>query len=147
MNGKYVYESFALGDLGEWVGLHDPRVRWNGFACPLFALDTCRQIAEVVNALPDNCERIDITDDGRVFSVWLEGDDGEEASEVLPVCIGGVDWFPLGSHGWVWCDCVSDDELSGVCTRCGEQSCGVCDECDEPMCACDCDDDESQEVK
>lgn len=102
MNSNYVCESFALDDLGEWQGVHIPTERWNGFACPMFTLDTCREIAEVINALEGNCERVDVTDDGRVFTVWLDGDNGEEPREVEPLRVAGADFFPLGSHGWVW---------------------------------------------
>lgn len=99
--GLLVCGSFVLDDLGEWQGIYNPEESWNGFACPLFTLEICREIADVINALPDNCERIDITDDGRVFSVWLDGDD-RGVTEIEPYRVAGADFFPLGSHGWVW---------------------------------------------
>lgn len=112
MRSNYVCETFALGDLGEWQGIHIPNETWNGFSCPMFTLDTCREIAAVVNAIDDNCERIDISDEGRVFSVWMDGDHGhgEEAEEVEPIRVAGADFFPLGAFGWTWTVAVEPSE-------------------------------------
>jgi hypothetical protein len=97
---RYVVESFVLDDLGEFDGVHIPSERWNGFACPLFTLDTCREIAEVINALPYGEEIIRVTD-SQVFSIYT-GNGEEEILEIEPLSIAGADFFPLGSHGWVW---------------------------------------------
>jgi hypothetical protein len=100
MNTNYVCDSFVLDELGEWQGVHIPSERWNGWACPWFTLDVCREIAEVINALPDNEEKIVVTD-SQVFSVYV-GNGEEEKTEVEPSYIAGALFFPLGSWGWVW---------------------------------------------
>lgn len=100
MSKQYVCDSFTLDELGEWQGVHIPSERWNGWACPWFTLETCREIAEVINALPDNEEKIVVTE-SQVFSVYI-GNGEEEVTEVEPSIIAGAEFFPLGSWGWVW---------------------------------------------
>jgi hypothetical protein len=97
---EYVGAMFALDELGLWQGVHNPSTGWNGWACPLFTLDVCRDIAEVINALPDNCEVIKVTD-SEVFSIYTDGDE-VDTHEYEPVTIDGVNFYPLGSMGWVW---------------------------------------------
>lgn len=97
----YERATFALDDLGEWQGVHNPETRWNGFACPLFTLETCREIATVVNDELVHSDEFVKFDDDRIFTVYV-GNGDEEVNEVLPVMVNGVPMFPLGSHGWVW---------------------------------------------
>jgi hypothetical protein len=120
MNTEYVGATFALDDLGKWRGVHNPAIRWNGWACPLFTLDTCREIAEVINALPDNEEKIFVTD-SQVFSIYI-GNGEEETGEYEPVTIDGVNFFALGAMGWVW-----DNEQEGC------ESCAILDNEDREM--------------
>lgn len=103
----YERATFALDELGKWQGVHNPETRWNGFACPLFTLDTCREIATVVNDELAHSDEFVKFDGDRVFTVYV-GNGEEEVEEVLPIVVKGVPMFPLGSHGWVW-DCVEFD--------------------------------------
>jgi hypothetical protein len=110
MASEYIGAVFALDELGNWRGVHNPATRWNGWACPLFTLDVCRDIAEVLNALPDNCEVIKVTD-SQVFSIYTDGDE-IDMQEYEPVTIDGVNFYPLGSMGWVW------DDVQEHCESC-----------------------------
>jgi hypothetical protein len=143
MNTEYVGAMFALDELGLWHGVHNPSTRWNGWACPLFTLETCREIAEVINALPDNEERIVVTD-SQVFSVFI-GNGEEETGEYEPVTIDGVNFFALGAMGWVWdveekrcASCLimgelNDNELCFACVPDDGEYSEPCDECGAVM--------------
>lgn len=126
----YERATFALEEFGHWEGVHIPSEKWNGFACPLFTLDTCKSIAELVNALPANDEVIEVTNE-KVISIYL-GNGEREVEEVLPVFVDGVAMFPLGAGGWVW-----DVVTFTPCLECGVvtdgrtyEFCVVCDELD-----------------
>jgi hypothetical protein len=95
----YTADTFQLDDLGEWQGIHNPSIRWNGWACPLFTLDTCREIAFHINELCSE-EEIIVTE-SQVFDTYTDGDD-KETHELHPIEINGINYYPLGSHGWVW---------------------------------------------
>jgi hypothetical protein len=83
-------------------GIHDPQEKWNGWACPLFPIDSVRIIAEWVDSLgvqgaEDFGGEVPFVDDaGRVF--WVNGD---EARQVLPVDVDGAEYFDMW-NGWIW---------------------------------------------
>ena len=84
-----------------WVeGWHNPATRWNGFACPYFDAEGVRKIADMIATFPDKDDYTTVTF-GEHGTVFYESPDGDEY-----VCDGvivdGVEYFPVGSHGWVW---------------------------------------------
>ena len=88
-------------------GIHDPQHRWNGWACPIFPIESVQVIATF---LDDNCA--DFREGGIVVVIdgvpnWKEIDDmdGETVCyPIIPQVIDGVDYFEIGAGGWVWDD-------------------------------------------
>ena len=81
-------------------GWHDPSVRWNGFACPLFDVAGVRAIADMIASFPgsEDFTTVTINEWGTVF---YESPDGDEYV-CDPVIVDGAELYPVGSHGWVW---------------------------------------------
>jgi len=120
-------DRFTFNGYTFFAGWHDPANRWNGFAVPFFTLDTVRAIAGVVNPWHDSGdspERIDIDDIGRVWcvSTYCDGD-GESRDEVEPVCVDGIDVFPVGGWAWTW------EESGDACPVCHELPDPAIDSC------------------
>lgn len=108
---KLVGDWFSVDDGTEFWGYHIPSQRWNGFACPSFPLAEVVRIAELVNGWideGDSCERI-VVDGQRVWSVWQDGDEYDK-QEIVPHVVDGVKVYPVGSHGWVWCERQTEED-------------------------------------
>lgn len=95
MNVSAVFD--WAGDGPKVAGVHDPSVRWNGWACPRFTLETVRDLAAWIDAQgDDDYERVIVTDNGRVF---MTKDDEGWTSEV-PADADGL--YGVGAYAWVW---------------------------------------------
>jgi hypothetical protein len=100
-------------------GIHDPRNRWNGWATPIFPIESVQVIATF---LDDNLA--DFREGGIVVVVdgvphWKEVDDSDGETmfyPILPQVVDGVEHFEVGAGGWVWDDVTipdfGDDEES-----------------------------------
>ena len=88
-------------------GIHDPRNRWNGWATPIFPIESVQVIATF---LDDNLA--DFREGGIVVVVdgvphWKELDDSDGEVmlyPILPQVVDGVEHFEVGAGGWVWDD-------------------------------------------
>lgn len=120
-------------------GMHIPSNRWNGWAKPIFPLESVQVIATF---LDDNLA--DFREGGIVVMVdgvphWKELDesDGEVMLyPILPQVVNGTEYFEVGAGGWVWDDVTipdfGDDEEShnywlGEVKDCQYKSSGVLD--------------------
>lgn len=96
MNVSAVFD-FA-GDGPKVAGVHDPAVRWNGWACPRFTLDAVRDLAAWL-AVQDPADGYDtVTVDGDRVTVTVTAYP-EEPHEV-PADGDGL--YPVGAFGWCW---------------------------------------------
>ena len=107
----FVQDKFTLGaDYGDaFEGWHDPDMRWNGFANPVFNLAKVRRIKVLFDKwaaeMPDcDIETIDIDDDGRVFMInpfdgRIEENPIQRNDEGFPQ---DEPVFAIGSFGWTW---------------------------------------------
>lgn len=105
-----------------------PRVRWMGWACPFFTLDTVRQLAADTQARAaepggSDTDTVHVIDGGRtpagepyvvVLLVRWEymGDGPEEAVTIIAPNEDGL--YPVGD--WEWCWYVDQSE-AGECAR------------------------------
>jgi hypothetical protein len=120
-------------------GLHDPRNRWNGWATPIFPIESVQVIATF---LDDNLA--DFREGGIVVMIdgvphWKELDESDGETILYPIApqvIDGVEYFEVGAGGWVWDDVefpdFGDDEEShdywlGEIRDCQYKSAGVLD--------------------
>jgi hypothetical protein len=118
-------------------GMHIPSNRWNGWAKPIFPLESAQVIA---TWLDDS--RADFREGGIVVMIdgvphWKELDesDGEVMTYPCVKCVvNGTDYYDIGAGGWVWDDVTfpdfGDDEEShdywvGEIKACEHKSSGV----------------------
>jgi hypothetical protein len=93
-------------------GIHDPFNRWNGWACPIFPLESVEVIAKF---LVDN--NADFEQGGIVVMLdgvphWKEIDDTDGETlfyPILPQVVDGIEYFEVGAGGWVWDDVTFPD--------------------------------------
>jgi hypothetical protein len=76
-NDNMMKATFTLDGEGSFVGYHDPDVRWNGWACPFFPIESVREIAALTAQMAaefpaEDFDVIEVDDDGRVFYVSRE---------------------------------------------------------------------------
>lgn len=92
---------FDLASQGRFKGYDRPDLRWNGWRCPLFPLDTVREIAALTSQwdaeYPDAVEVISIDQDGRVWNTF----DGNRVEET-PTQTEHGPMYSIGSFGWCW---------------------------------------------
>ena len=91
---------FTIDDGNHYEGIHDPSIRWNGWACPFFDFRTSVKI--LMNGLTD----WEFFEDRQVFQVRLHDEPEGEYSEFEGQMIDGVMMYPIGAFSWVW------DEIS-----------------------------------
>ena len=105
------------GQFGGAVGIYVPEARWNGWAMPLFPIESVVQIAEVVNrdfmVYPEEGTWITIFEDGRVF--WRDQYDQNDdvtgefyGEEIVPTVIHGEPFYDIGSGAWCWSEAEGD---------------------------------------
>lgn len=123
---RFTFDSYAENEDSLFDGFHNPRERWNGWACPFFPMSECVRILDYVGQYSDELE----------IGYRLTGDTLEfcretaEGSEWLPMegrIVDGVKVFPLGAWGWVWDEFPRPIMLAdGTCNKCGEpaRDCG-----------------------
>jgi hypothetical protein len=96
-----VKATFTIDDIETFDGWHDPDVRWNGFACPLFERDEADRVAQAFGLL------------------YAESDDAysDETDAYVGTQREGVHLYAIGAHGWTWveaeCDWTSSPDHSG----------------------------------
>ena len=97
----FIEEVFTIDDCFTVAGIHDPSVTWNGWACPFFPIESVEIISQWVESIGGDAKEsgYPYVIGGRVF--WFNLD-GVSDYEVLPVAVDGVEYFEIGSHGWIW---------------------------------------------
>lgn len=94
MNGRLVRSRFRI-DCGEaFEGWHDPDVRWNGFACPLFERTEADRVAGAFGL-----RYVDADDAYRDDTDLYAGTDQDD-----------LHLYPIGAHGWTWWDVEGEEE-------------------------------------
>jgi hypothetical protein len=97
-------------------GIHNPEIRWNGWATPLLTLESTIMVAEWLESIGAEVENggIPVVVDGVPF--WKALDEMTETTiETLPIApqkIDGVNYYDIGSRGWCW------DEYIAPCEAC-----------------------------
>lgn len=120
-------------------GLHIPSNRWNGWAKPIFPLESVQVVS---TWLDDNYS--DFREAGIVVMIdgvphWKELDESDNETILYPIApqvIDGVEYFEVGAGGWVWDDVTipdfgdneeSHDYWVGEVKACKYKSAGVLD--------------------
>jgi hypothetical protein len=95
---------FSIDGKHKYPGLYDPKVKWNGWACPIFNEATTIQILKDMG-IPYRWE-------GENRDLLINEDDNgfEEVSAVTAP--GKRRWFALGSHSWVWEEVSGDNKMA-----------------------------------
>mgnify|MGYP003139636141 CR=1 FL=1 len=100
-----VKDTFTLGgdDSDLFSGWHDPSQRWNGFATPMFDLQTVRKIASLIDRWAKEAPDVDmclveIDDAGQVFYV---SDWGRDVIRPV-VMLDGEPLWEIGMGAWTW---------------------------------------------
>ena len=124
---RFTFDSYAENEDSLFNGFHDPRERWNGWACPFFPMSECVRILNYVGQYSDELEiGYRVAGDGLEWAI--ETDDG--SPDWIPLksrFVDGVEVFPLGSWGWVWDEFPCPIMLAnGTCNKCAElaRDCG-----------------------
>ena len=95
---KTTKTKFTLHGDVYFEGVHNPAVRWNGFACPSFKLEVVREISEYLKDEDSQMTEIVEISDGKVFVADEISHGVFEHHEVVPV----DGHYDIGSHGWIW---------------------------------------------
>lgn len=106
---KTVRAKFTLDGDRHFEGVHNPAVRWNGFACPSFKMEVVREISEYLRDEDSQMTEIVKISDGKVFVADKVLDGVSDEYEVVPV----DGHYGIGSHGWIWSE-VSITEADRV---------------------------------
>ena len=100
---------FYLCDGPSFVGYHCGH-RWNGWACPMFPIESVRAIAEWMNAQGFGSS-IDINETTGTVTIIEEDEECNEAEEPETRARNGIPTMALygvGAYGWTW----TEDELN-----------------------------------
>ena len=115
---SFIQDTFTLGNEDDnFKGWHDPTVRWNGFACPLFTLATVREIKVLLDKwaaeMPyEDSETIEIDDDGKVFMVnEYDGPAEEHPVKRDDPSLPDEPLYAIGSFGWTWIEVAPEPTL------------------------------------
>jgi hypothetical protein len=124
---RFTFDSYAENEDSLFNGFHNPRERWNGWACPFFPMSECVRILNYVGQYQDELEvGYRLAGDGLEWAI--ETDDGSPDWITLKSrTVDGVEVFPLGSWGWVWDEFPRPIMLpDGTCNKCAElaRDCG-----------------------
>lgn len=86
------------GDGPKVAGVHDPSVRWNGWACPRFTLETVRELSRWLSAQDpaDGYDRVSVVGDRVTVIVTAYPAEPYD----VPADADGL--YPVGAFGWCW---------------------------------------------
>jgi len=99
-DGERYHEGYTFGDT------------WNGWACPMFTLEVCMEIANHLHnlyGLTEFGKEILTYDADKDMFVCYEDDGIDEPWEVYGATTiqyngKAIKVYPIGSYGWVWWD-------------------------------------------
>ena len=99
-------ELFDLAGCGRFRGYDRPDLRWNGWHCPVFPVDTVKQIARLLDRdyLPGNdMPSLRIVQSEIRTTIYFV-DDQHRFQEIRPVDDDqyGEPVYDIGSFGWCW---------------------------------------------
>ena len=130
--------TFTLDGEGSFVGYHEPDVRWNGWACPFFPIESVREIAaltaQMAAEMPEeDFDVIEVDDDGRVFYTSRECGRVEERP-CFEQAHRGQALYAIGAGGWCWSEKVANPgEDCGTYVpegeHCGSDNEWLCPDC------------------
>ncbi len=89
-----VKAQFTIDSVDAYEGWHDPDIRWNGFACPLFERTEADRIAEAFGLRYATVE--DAYHDQTDAYTCTQRD--------------GLDLYAIGAHGWTWLEAEVDPQ-------------------------------------
>lgn len=100
---NYEQATFQLAGEGNFVGIHIPSSRWNGWANPLFTIEEVQKIAQLVNE--QNEESLDDAEGWLVVTPtsvnYHYADDGEE--QPMPAfLVNGKAYYAVMNDAWCW---------------------------------------------
>ena len=131
---------FNIDDMMFVEGIHNPKRYWNGWACPMFPLESVEVIAEFLK--PQLNDKDCLSSGALTLMVYgvpcfkSLDDETQTVESILPITpkvIDGVDYYDV-SDGWVWDvltvpDFGDDDESRdywvGLVKDCPFKSAGV----------------------
>jgi hypothetical protein len=123
---RFTFDSYAENEDSIFEGFHNPRERWNGWACPFFPMSECVRIVNYLKQYQTDTE-IGYRLNGDLVEVEFEIEGGSEWRTLEGRTVDGVKVFPLGSWGWVWDEFPRPIMLAdGTCNKCAElaRDCG-----------------------
>lgn len=104
---------FVIDDGTQYEGWHDPRQRWNGWACPYFTKATTDTIVEWVNR--EDASDLRFHWDGDILVEEMLGaeepDQWAEVGRMGPISMPGISepLYTIGAYSWVWEEAEDDD--------------------------------------
>jgi hypothetical protein len=133
---------FCIDDMLFVEGIHLPLNRWNGWAKPIFPIESVKVICEFLKPQLEDKDclmngELYLMIDGVVHSKSLDDETGtiESIAPVTPdLVIDGVEYYNIGAGGWIWDDVdvpdFGDDDESrdywiGLIEECPFKSAGV----------------------
>lgn len=107
---------FNIDDMLYVEGIHNPNHRWNGWACPMFPLESVKVICEFLKPQLEDKDclangELYLMIDGVVHSKSLDDETQtiESTEPVTPEVIDGVEYYNIGAGGWIWDDVTIPD--------------------------------------
>lgn len=91
--------TFCVTDSPRFEGITDGQ-HWNGWACPMFTLETMKKIQEWIGDKDGG--RIDI-EGNQVFDVFED-----ERTELTKIVVEGITYYSI--DGWCWDEITGDQE-------------------------------------
>jgi hypothetical protein len=99
---SYQIAKFKIDGLdGKFKGIHDPKFRWNGWACPMFTLDVAKKLIKTQSL--DDCKEFEMSYYEISSSPNGITEHHVDGVEFYPVyVVDGVEYYKIGYMNWVW---------------------------------------------
>lgn len=118
----YFESDVCIDDFGPFPALVNEQMRWNGWALPIFTLDTVRDIARTLTEHStglafEESNWVIVDDDGVWEGCGAYADEYADprGTKVAPIRRYDMDWYPIGD-GWCWSEAY---ERRDGCSACG----------------------------
>jgi hypothetical protein len=99
---SYKVATFIIDGLdGKFKGIHNPQIRWNGWACPMFTLNVAKKL--IKSQCLEDCEKFEMSYYNISSSPNGITENHVDGVEFYPVSvIDGVEYYKIGYMNWVW---------------------------------------------
>jgi hypothetical protein len=85
------------------MGYHDPKQNWNGWACPVFPMESVELILMYLGQPdPDDDGTGWEIVNGELFQFYMERGIEQERTKEEPIIVDGIACYNVGAFNWVW---------------------------------------------